>query len=812
VLRKYHGEHLRTPDLALELPTGSGKTLPALLIAEWRRTSLGQRVVYACLTTQLANQVYGAALREGISAVALHGRAVEWDTADAAKYDRSDAVAISTYSTIFNSNPKLTIPGTLIFDDAHAGEQFVAQAWSVAVSRADEPEPYRALLDAIRPELSALLVRRLESTDPDPKTRSDVGLLPISAMQGRVPHIDAVLAAQQGNMKFRYTQIRSHLDKCLLYFGWDGFLIRPYLPPTNFHEHFSTPEQRIYVSATLGDGGELERAFGRSPITRLPIPAGWDQRASGRRFFVFPELIRGDVARQLTRSVIKRARKGLLLTPSNRQLAAACANLVPDGFEVFGKGEIEQSLDEFARADSGVLALANRYDGIDLADDSCRVTVLDGLPTGTHLQERFLIGSLRAGRVLDERLRTRVIQGAGRCTRGLKDYSVVVIVGDELTRFFQRTEVRNALRQETQAEIAFGIENSTVEPSGLLDLVTSCLEQDEDWQEEAEPIIADMRREAIRSEPAGTGSLAASVDGEVRAWDQVWSGDLEAASETAVEVAQILTDGVLAPYRAFWLYLAASWRAITAGDLEDPVLAASATNLLKRAHAAAKGTSWLRELAPLKLGEQEVDPLDEVAVASAANHLARKMSGTKWLEKSEQMLSGLRSTDPKEFEPALTTLGQLLGAEAFKPAEKGRADSVWIFGDMWWLTLEAKSDAKAEGAVSMENVRQTNTQLDSLRGDRRRDAPDGSLSVIITPKQVVDPDALQIALPHVCMVGPEDVVSLGSDAVAAWRSIRLSGTDLTGPEAESLIRGLFAEYRVLPTDIKERIAGRPLVS
>ena len=155
VLRKYHDEHVSTPDLALELPTGSGKTLPALLIAEWRRTSLGQRAVYACPTTQLANQVFSAALREGISAVALHGRAVEWDTADAAKYDRSDAVAISTYSTIFNSSPKLSVPGTLIFDDAHAGEQFVAQAWSVAVSeptsqRSIEPCSMRSALSSPR--------------------------------------------------------------------------------------------------------------------------------------------------------------------------------------------------------------------------------------------------------------------------------------------------------------------------------------------------------------------------------------------------------------------------------------------------------------------------------------------------------------------------------------------------------------------------------------------------------------------------------------------------------------------------------------
>lgn len=37
-LRDYFRDHLASEDVALELPTGSGKTLVGLLIAEWRRT------------------------------------------------------------------------------------------------------------------------------------------------------------------------------------------------------------------------------------------------------------------------------------------------------------------------------------------------------------------------------------------------------------------------------------------------------------------------------------------------------------------------------------------------------------------------------------------------------------------------------------------------------------------------------------------------------------------------------------------------------------------------------------------------------
>ena len=70
----------------------------------------------------------------------------------------------------------------------------------------------------------------------------------------------------------------------------DEIIVRPLLPPTFTHTAYTDPKQRLYLSATLGAGGELERAFGRAQITRMAVPEGWDERGTGRRFFVFPQL------------------------------------------------------------------------------------------------------------------------------------------------------------------------------------------------------------------------------------------------------------------------------------------------------------------------------------------------------------------------------------------------------------------------------------------------------------------------------------------------------------------------------------------
>lgn len=116
VIRAYAEHHQATPDLALELPTGSGKTLPGLLIGEWVRRKSEGPVIYATPTKQLARQVLATARREGVPGVLLIGSHRGWDTADESAVEGGEAIGITTYSAVFNSSPKLPEPRLLIFD------------------------------------------------------------------------------------------------------------------------------------------------------------------------------------------------------------------------------------------------------------------------------------------------------------------------------------------------------------------------------------------------------------------------------------------------------------------------------------------------------------------------------------------------------------------------------------------------------------------------------------------------------------------------------------------------------------------------
>ncbi|MCQ9179230.1 transposase [Streptomyces sp. IBSBF 2953] len=60
VLRSWHQSKSGSSDVAIELPTGAGKTLVGGLIAEFRRRTSQDRVAYLCPTRQLAQQTAAA--------------------------------------------------------------------------------------------------------------------------------------------------------------------------------------------------------------------------------------------------------------------------------------------------------------------------------------------------------------------------------------------------------------------------------------------------------------------------------------------------------------------------------------------------------------------------------------------------------------------------------------------------------------------------------------------------------------------------------------------------------------------------------
>lgn len=229
-------------------------------------------------------------------------------------------------------------------------------------------------------------------------------------------------------------------------------------------------------------------------------------------------------------------------------------------------------------------------------DDACRLLVLAGLPAQGDLQERFLYEALGAGAVLQERVRARIVQGAGRATRNPKDHATVVVIGDDLTNFIMRGDVLAALREELQAEIAFGYAQSTGKSvADVDDNIDTFLAQGQDWRD-VEDDITDDRDQRARTDPPATKEPAAAAPAEVAAIHAWWESDLDTALAEARSVLDALSQNPKAArYAALWNYLAASLDA-HAGALERGDVSGTLAKAANEDHgrrAGGRGTSWL---------------------------------------------------------------------------------------------------------------------------------------------------------------------------------------------------------------------------
>lgn len=832
ILEKYAGLDDSEEDVAVSLPTGTGKTVVGLVIAGFRQLrEPGTRVMYLCPNKVLADQVLAEAEEVGIRAVPLYGtwredapesERVKNEHKDA--YHSGEAIGVAAYSTIFNSYPRPGVPHLVICDDVHTAAEHVLYPWNVKISRAKDDVAFDAVLNALRDHLPA---GQLSAVQKDPPTGHEVELVRARDWLRVVDSIEAILAHNaplSDQLKHPWRRMKGRLADAHCFLSADTIEIRPWIPPTLDIDQFGQAKRRIYVSATLDKWGHLERLMGIEHIVRLEEE---EIEVPGRRMILnLNRVLDGmdDTKRVVTMAL--KTNRALVLTPSRSDQQKAIAALKTANYKGLILGadpkKIDADVESFRDSSNklAVLVLANRYDGLDLGRGLCQNTIIWKLPLAIGTQEEFTTNGWALIDAAESRATQRLHQGMGRCTRDESDNVIISLVDERLFEFVNRSEVRVALPRQVRAELTVSQKflNNAFDFNDYVALLPRAGEESADWKNlcaQVDAIAKTLPREVAMNDPL------AKVQQREAKWNRlIWSHSFGPAAELAVAAAgELLKDRP--QDAAVWFYFASV--------AEDAALFAQTGQVgsdqgaahLKRASDGAGRRVWFGEL-----GSYASPAVTKVVPAAQSKRIVEVLRqypshSTKLELACAAALKALGQTEADQYHAGLRFLGESLGLTSVVPKRKGGADVLWSLEGVARFIWEAKTD-KTSDYIAINEVRQIINLPKETASNDGLAVPAGLQSVCVTACKQVD-ETMKDSRSGFKVARPTDVAAFADVWLARLLSLQrrapanneqlsrqvedaLRQLKCTADELESALRIRSAESRLKP---RVQSAGSP---
>lgn len=687
-------ERIDEHDLVVKLNTGGGKTAIGLLYLKHLMDKHQEPVVYLVPNTQLVDQVISEGKSIGLPV--FHWKAGESYAPEEAL--RCAGVMVCTYDKFFNgkstfARQKIT-PCALVLDDVHAGVETIRQKFS-----AELPDSaYDALVN--------LLGDALQEHDPV----SWAGVLrgavdaivevPFWLQQRYQASITEILAASADTdeLKFSWPNISQATESVRIFIsGQKGYIT---LDPPHIERipHYAGASHRLFMSASIHDGGVLVRELGcDTDAARRPVDAS-GETSVGERLVIVPSLIEPNFSDEdLIRvaQAIRPVANVVVLVPS----FAHGKKWADAGATVASQESINDVIGLLRTTPAGnIVVFAQRYDGIDLPDNACRLLIMDGLPSAENLADSHESAKISAVAGMRGKVAIKIEQGLGRAVRSSSDYCAVILGGREIAGFISRSQVAKNLSPFTVRQLEIGREVSSAlrgSPNvvqGVVDTITQLLRRDPGWklfyQQEIGKAtvspeiqnfvnrrieVAHLEREAVKralSRDYGNASRLAQ-----RAADAIDEDDLRGVAKQAA-----------ARYQHFYDEPGAMRLQVSAyGDnphVSRPPMLVPA-QIRKITNQAESISMWLKSF---------TDPNGSLLALDAL--------------KAEASFA----SDFNIVEEAIRELGCILGAESNRPdKEFGRGpDNLWIFGEEAFV-IEVKNEKTA--ALSKGDAEQLQSSI-----------------------------------------------------------------------------------------------------
>ena len=520
-LREWH-QRRHTQDVAIEMNTGGGKTMVGLLIAQSIVNETKGKVLYVCANNQLVEQTLERAREIGLSPATRYKRG--WSSRD--DFDLGNTFCLTNYATVFNGKSIFYEKdlSALVFDDAHVAENSIRGQFTLEIP-SSKPQ-FSQILNLCRSHFAnSGKVSHFEDVISG-RSRT-VMFIPMYLAWRRVAEFRKILldggVEEDQSTLFAWEHLKNSLDRCCYLADGSRLQITPPLPPLRHLSYFQGKTRRVFLTATLPSSVSFARTFGVSNVEVIR-PTG--KTGDAQRLFVFVPGADDDVQLEESKSLVANL-KSCVISPSEKSGRRwTPPAIVYDG--AGGQGEISRFS---ASSEPLMLSLIARYDGIDLPGSACRVVVLDGLPRGESLIDRFIDQGVRIETIRISQTATRIVQAIGRIFRSNTDHGVVLLVGGQLQSWLRGHTERAYLPDLVQRQLLLGVELGKQTKTGSTswaELIDGVLEGDRNWDEMYNNYIDEFETSVASVPPEWHVEL---VLDERAAFGQLWEGQFQRSAD-----------------------------------------------------------------------------------------------------------------------------------------------------------------------------------------------------------------------------------------------------------------------------------------
>jgi len=493
ILEEWFNTRIHEKDLIVKLHTGEGKTLIGLLILLSKINAGKGSCIFVCPNIYLVQQVVNDAKKFGVPfCVIEQDGSLPNDFIDSKKILITHVQKVFNGKTIFGLGNDYVPIENIILDDSHACIDSIRGTFTIDVKR--DHRAYQEILELFKDALP----EQGEGTFFEIQYGEFESFLPIPYWSwiDKSTEILEILSKykDENSFMFAWPFIKDNIKGCQGFISGQGLEITPIHIPIEKFASFHNASQRILMSATTQDDSFFIKGLGFSlDAIKNPLQNG-SQIWSGEKMLVIPSLIDDSLDRLTIINAFAKPRSKnygvVTLTPSfgKAEIYENLGAIVPKSNQI---STIVQNLKNGSFEET--IVFANRYDGIDLPDESCRILILDGLPFFNSLADQYEEMNRVGSDFSNIKIAQKIEQGLGRSVRGEKDYCLILLIGPDLVKFIKSSRTKKYFSQQTQKQIELGMEIAQMataevsEKNQPFDVVKSLMKQsiqrDEGWKE-----------------------------------------------------------------------------------------------------------------------------------------------------------------------------------------------------------------------------------------------------------------------------------------------------------------------------------------